>query len=167
MLIEAPGYFPFRTTETIARRRGASTVTYYVERGSYNPFDVTVTATRPRKEVSRTVLSAKEIEKVPGAMGDPIAVVQNFAGVARMPVAGLLVVRGSAPEDSKVYVDGIEVPLIYHFGGLRSVIPAGMLDNIEFYPGNFGAHVRPGHRRHHRRAGQEARPRRRWAATPT
>jgi TonB family protein len=136
VLIEAPGYFPFRTTETIGAREVVD-VTYYVERGSYNPFDVTVTATRPRKEVSRTVLSAKEIEKVPGAMGDPIAVVQNFAGVARMPVAGLLVVRGSAPEDSRVFVDGIEVPLIYHFGGLRSVIPAGMLDNIEFYPGNF------------------------------
>jgi TonB family protein len=136
ILIEPPGYYPFRTTETVAPGEGL-TVTYYVERGSYNPFDVTVTATRPRKEVSRTVLSSKEIEKVPGAMGDPIAVVQNFAGVARMPVAGLLVVRGSAPEDTKVYVDGIEVPLIYHFGGLRSVIPAGMLENIEFYPGNF------------------------------
>ncbi len=136
VLIEAPGYFPFRTTETIAGGE-AVTATYYVERGSYNPFDVTVTATRPRKEVSRTVLTAKEIEKVPGAMGDPIAVVQNFAGVARTPLAGLLIVRGSAPEDSKVFVDGIEIPLIYHFGGLRSVIPAGMLDTIEFYPGNF------------------------------
>ncbi len=136
VLIEAPGYYPFRTTETIGTAE-ALDVTYYVERGSYNPFDVTVTATRPRKEVNRTVLTAKEIEKVPGAMGDPIAVVQNFAGVARMAVPGQLVVRGSAPEDSKVYVDGAEVPLIYHFGGLRSVIPAGMLQNIEFYPGNF------------------------------
>jgi TonB family protein len=136
VLIEAPGYYPFRTTETIGAAE-ALDVTYYVERGSYNPFDVTVTATRPRKEVSRTVITAKEIEKVPGAMGDPIAVVQNFAGVARMPIAGLLVVRGSAPEDSKVYVDGIELPLIYHFFGLRTVLPAGMLQNIEFYPGNF------------------------------
>ena len=136
VLIEPPGYYPFRTTETISANEAVD-VTYYVERGSYNPFDVTVTATRPRKEVSRTVISAKEIEKVPGAMGDPLAVVQNFAGVARMPIAGLLIVRGSAPEDSKVFVDGVEVPLIYHFGGLRSVIPVGMLQNIEFYPGNF------------------------------
>ena len=29
------------------------------------------------------------------------------------------------------------MPLIYHFGGLRSVIPVGILDSIEFYPGNF------------------------------
>ena len=36
-----------------------------------------------------------------------------------------------------MFVDGATVPLIYHFGGLRSVIPVGMLDSIEFFPGNF------------------------------
>jgi len=138
VLAEPPGYFPFRTTETI-KEREAIDVVYYIERGEYNPFDVTVTATRPRKEVSRTVISAAEIDKVPGTAGDPLAVIQNFAGVARTPVAGLLIVRGSAPEDSRVFVDGTEVPFIYHFGGLRSVIPIGLLDSIEFYPGNFSS----------------------------
>ena len=137
VLIEAPGFYPYRTTETITVSERVN-ATYYVERGAYNPYDVTVTATRPRKEVSRTVLSAQEIEKIPGAAGDPLAVIQNFAGVARPPVAsGQIIIRGSAPQDSKVFVEGAEVPLIYHFGGLRSVIPAGMLDSIQFYPGNF------------------------------
>ncbi|MES0279085.1 MAG: hypothetical protein ABUK03_05045 [Dehalococcoidales bacterium] len=45
---------------------------------------------------------------------------QNFAGVARTEnFEGQIIVRGSAPEDSRVFVDGAEVPLIYHFGGLR------------------------------------------------
>jgi TonB family protein len=136
VLVEAPGYYPFRTSETIAANE-ALDVSYFVERGSYNPFDVTVTATRPRKEVSRTVIGAKEIDKVPGTFGDPLAVVQNFAGVARLPFNGQIIVRGSAPEDTQVFVDGAGVPLIYHFGGLKSVIPVGMLEAIEFYPGNF------------------------------
>lgn len=138
VLIEAPGYYPFRTTEAIVAGE-AIDATYYVERGSYNPFDVTVTATRERKEVSRVVISAKEIDKVPGTFGDPLAVIQNFAGVARVAGGGQIIVRGSAPEDSRVFVDGAEVPLIYHFGGLRSVIPIGILDSIEFYPGNFSS----------------------------
>ena len=136
VLIEPPGFYPYRTTETITPTERVD-VTYYVERGSYNPYDVTVTATRPRKEVSRTVLTAQEIDKIPGAAGDPLAVVQNFAGVARTPVAGQIIIRGSAPQDSKVFIDGAEVPLIYHFGGLRSVVPVGLLDSIQFYPGNF------------------------------
>jgi TonB family protein len=137
--IEAPGYYPYKTTEEI-RAGEATNVVYFVERGSYNPFDVTVTATRPRKEVNRTVLSAKEIEKIPGSSGDPLAVVTNLAGVARAPAgSGLIVVRGSAPEDTRFFVDGILIPIVYHFGGLRSVIPVQMLDGIEFYPGNYGA----------------------------
>jgi len=138
VLVEPAGFYPFRTTETV-RPNEAVDVTYYVERGVYNPFDVTVTATRPRKEVSRTVISAGEIDKIPGASGDPLGVVQNFAGVGRAPFgfAGLIIVRGAAPEDTQIFVDGSIVPNIYHFGGLRSVIPVGILDSIEFYPGNF------------------------------
>lgn len=137
VLIEAPGYYPFRTTEDIAPGEAVK-VTYYEEKASYNPYDVTVTSSRPRKEVSRTVISAKEIDKVPGTAGDPLAIVQNFAGVARpAPFSGQIIVRGSAPEDSRVFVDGVEVPIIYHFGGLRSVLPIGMLEGIDFYPGNF------------------------------
>lgn len=137
ILAEPPGYYPVRTTESIAQGEAVD-VTYFIEKGAYNPYDVTVTATRPRKEVSRTIIAATEIDKIPGTAGDPLAVVQNFAGVARPPpLSGLIIVRGSAPEDSRVFVDGAEIPIIYHFGGLRTVIPVGLLDSLEFYPGNF------------------------------
>ena len=46
MLVEPPGYYPYRTTETIAAGERVD-VTYYVEKASYNPYDVTVTATAP------------------------------------------------------------------------------------------------------------------------
>ena len=136
VLIEAPGYYPYRTNETIAKGE-ALDASYYVERGTYNPYDVTVTAERPKKEVSRTVVTAAQAEKMPGGIGDPLAVIQNFAGVARTESAGILVVRGSDPSDSQTLIDSTAVPLLYHFGGLRTVVPAGMLDSIEFYPGNF------------------------------
>ena len=135
--VEGQGYQPFVTTEQILVGQ-ATQVTYYVERSDEHPFDILVTAPKPRKEVSRVVLSAQEIGKVPGTAGDPLAVIQNLAGVARGPfLGGQIIVRGAAPEDSRVFVDAIEVPLIYHFFGLRSVLPLQILDSIEFYPGNF------------------------------
>ena len=140
ILIEPSGYYPFRTSEGVAEGE-LTEVVYFVEKGSYNPFDVLVEGTRPRKEVNRRTLEVAEIEKIPGNFGDPIKVVQNLPGVARAPFGGgEIIVRGSSPEDTKVYVDGIEVPLIYHFGGLRSVVPAGMLQSIDFYPGNFSTY---------------------------
>ena len=135
VVAEPPGYYPYRTIESISAGLRVN-ATYYVEKASYNPYDVTVTASRPRKEVSRTVISAAELDKVPGGFGDPLNVVQNFAGVARN-LQGLLIVRGSAPEDSMFMLDGMEIPNIYHFGGLKSVFPVSIMDAIEFYPGNF------------------------------
>lgn len=102
---------------------------------------VTVTVTRrPPTTVSRTSLAVSEIESLPGVAGDPLAVVQSFAGVARSDLgSGQIIVRGAAPEDTRVFVDGLEIPLIYHFGGLRSVIPMPLLAGIEFFPGNFSS----------------------------
>ncbi|MEQ9495955.1 MAG: TonB-dependent receptor [Deltaproteobacteria bacterium] len=135
VLAEAPGYYPLRTAETVVVNQ-ATEVTYYIEKGSYNPYDVVVEATRVKKEVNRRTLTAAEIVRVPGTLGDPVQVVENLPGVARSG-GGQIIVRGSGPQDTGVYVDGIEIPIIYHFGGLKSVLPADVIDSIDFYPGNF------------------------------
>ncbi|RLA20593.1 MAG: hypothetical protein DRQ56_02795 [Gammaproteobacteria bacterium] len=137
ILVDPEGYYPVRTNEEVVAGE-LTEVVYYVERGSYNPFDILVVAKRVRKEVSRTTLAIEEVEKVPGTFGDVLNVVQNLPGVARTGLfdAGFAV-RGSAPEDTRILLDGTEVPLIYHFGGLRTVIPNGMIGSVDFYPGNF------------------------------
>ena len=137
--VETAGFFPFHTAEDV--RSGEKTVvTYYVERGQASALDETVTASRPKKDVTHVVLAAEVIDRVPGTAGDPLAVVQNLAGVNRAPAgSGEIIVRGSAPEDTQLFVDGTDVPLVYHFGGLRSVLPVGVIQNIEFIPGNFSS----------------------------
>jgi len=101
--------------------------------------DIDVEGERPPREPTRRVLEAAEITKIPGTNGDALRAVQNLPGIARPPgLDGLLIVRGSSPRDSQVFVDKTNVPLVYHFGGLSSVIPSEMLERIDFYPGNFG-----------------------------
>jgi TonB family protein len=140
LMIDNPGYVPFKTAEDL-RTGEQLTVTYYLERLSSNPYDVVVTSVRPRKEVSRTVVDHEIIDKVPGAASDPLAVVQDLAGVARVPFgSGQIIVRGSAPRDTPVFVAGTEIPTIYHFGGLRSVLPLAVVESLDFYPGNFSAY---------------------------
>ena len=137
VFIESSGYVPLETTEDL-RAGELLSVTYYLERLSSNPYDVVVTSARPRKEVSRTVVDHQVIEKIPGAAGDPLTVVQNLAGVARVGLgSGDIIVRGSAPRDTRIFVAGTEIPTAYHFGGLRSVLPLALVESIDFYPGNF------------------------------
>ncbi len=102
--------------------------------------DVQVKGARAPREVAKRTLTRDEIERSPGTNGDALQSLQNLPGVARPPpLSGLLIVRGSAPQDTNIYVDGTNVPIAYHFGGLASVVPTELLQKIDFYPGNFSA----------------------------
>jgi outer membrane receptor protein involved in Fe transport len=103
-----------------------------------NPYETVVRARRPREEVSRQTLQREELRTVPGTMGDPLRAILNLPGIARAPFGlGLLLVRGTGPDDSAVFVDGHEVPILYHFLGGPAVLNPAMLERIDFYPGNF------------------------------
>ena len=102
--------------------------------------DVTVHGEKPPREVTKRTIDQRELLRIPGTNGDALRALQNLPGVARPPgLAGLLIVRGSAPQDTLIFVDGTNIPLVYHFGGLSSVVPTEMLEKIDFYPGNFSA----------------------------
>ena len=88
-------------------------------------------------------LDAEAIRSQPGAGNDVLRALQSMPGVARTPFGlGGLALRGTAPRDTKVYLDGIEVPLLYHFGGIASFLPTGAVDEVTLEPG--GASVRYG-----------------------
>jgi TonB family protein len=102
--------------------------------------EVTVRGTKPPREVTKRTLEKRELERVPGTNGDALRALQSLPGVARPPgLAGLLIVRGAAPNSTNVFVDGTLIPLVYHFGGLSSVVPTELIERIDFYPGNFSA----------------------------
>jgi len=85
-------------------------------------------------------LSRDEVRTLPGAGNDVLKAAQSLPGAARIPYGlGGLVLRGQAPRDSNVYLDGVEVPIVYHFGGITSFYPSTMLDAMEVVPGGFGA----------------------------
>lgn len=85
-------------------------------------------------------LTADEIRFLPGAANDVLRAAQALPGVSRIPFSfGGLVLRGSSPRDTAVYLDGIEVPIAFHFGGITSFYPGSMLDSLSVTSGGFDA----------------------------
>lgn len=106
---------------------------------SYREDEALIVYERDTPDVTRRTLSVDEIRRIPGTFGDPVRVVQTLPGAARSPFGtGLLVIRGSNPEDSGVYIDGIRIPLIYHLGGYVSVINADLVEAVDYLPGGYG-----------------------------
>jgi hypothetical protein len=71
-----------------------------------------------------------------------VRVVQNLPGAARAPFGlGMLIIRGTGPNDSGSYLDGMEVPILFHFGGLVSVFNSSILDRVDYFPGGYSVRL--------------------------
>ncbi len=113
-------------------------VTYYVEAEYYDPYTIKTSARRERREVNKQTLKLEEVRRIPGTGGDVVRVIQNLPGVARPRfLSGALVIRGAAPRDSQVFLEGDNIPLVFHFFGGPAVINSEMIESIDFYAGNF------------------------------
>lgn len=136
--VKSPGYLPITLEEEIAENT-ATEVIYRLAPES-SGLEVTVRGERPPREVTKRTLERRELSRVPGTNGDALRALQNLPGVARPPsIVGLLIVRGSSPQDTQIFLDGTNIPIAYHFGGLSSVVPTEMIEKIDFYPGNFSS----------------------------
>ncbi|TMQ02818.1 MAG: TonB family protein, partial [Deltaproteobacteria bacterium] len=138
--LSGPGLVTVTTDEEIAARQ-KRTVKYYAEpRDEGIDDEQVVKATRIKKETASVSIRTEEARKVPGTSGDTLKVVQNLPGVGRSSFgSGQLIVWGAAPNETRVFVDGVDIPALYHGGGLRSTINSDLIRSIELLPGAFGA----------------------------
>ncbi len=137
--VSEPGHRKFATTEQVKEGQ-VTELTLYALKKLEGGFETTVVGQREKKEVSRHSLEKGELGTVPGTFGDPLRVLQNMPGVGRPPlVSGALLVRGAQPQDSQVLIDGVPIPLLYHFAGGPSVVSPSYIDRIDFFPGAYGA----------------------------
>jgi TonB family protein len=129
-----------KTDEVITKGK-KKTVKYMVEPKEDDvDEEAVVRAPRIKKEVVETRVRTEEAKRVPGTQGDTLKVVQNLPGVGRSAFgSGALIVWGAAPQDTRVNVDGVEIPMLYHVGGMRSTINTDLVRSIDLSPGSFGA----------------------------
>jgi hypothetical protein len=115
--------------------------TFTLQASDAEQISVVQTVEKPRREAGQVTLGQKEVSAVAGTFGDPVRVIENLPGASRAPggAGGALIIRGANPADSAVLMDGTSIPLLYHFGGLTSVVNSEFLSAVTFLPGGFGA----------------------------
>ncbi|MFN3345722.1 MAG: TonB-dependent receptor [Chloroherpetonaceae bacterium] len=97
-------------------------------------------------KVSTNTLSQEEVRRAPGAVEDVSRMVLILPGVSSSADnRNDLVVRGGSPIENFIFVDGIEVPNINHFGtqgatgGPIGMIDVNFLQEVNFSAGGFSA----------------------------
>jgi TonB family protein len=134
-----PRYERFERPVDIAKREAVEVRLWMRLRGG-NPYETVVEGEREQLEVTKRTLQRQQFTSVPGTFGDPIRAIQTLPGLGRAPFGlGLLLVRGSNPDDTGIFIDGHEVPSLFHFLGGPSIFNAEMLESLDLYPGGFPA----------------------------
>ena len=93
-----------------------------------------------RLEVGETKLGGAEVREIPGAFGDAFRAIEALPGVTPI-LSGLpfFFVRGAPPGNVGYFIDGVQVPLLYHLALGPSVIHPGLIDHVDFFPGGYPA----------------------------
>lgn len=101
---------------------------------------ITVTGEPPPATPGAGKLTRAELQRMPGAGNDVVRALGAMPGVVgySLPLSnGGVAIRGASPQDSKILVDGFEVPMLYHDLGFRAIMPAESIDRLDYIPGGF------------------------------
>ncbi|MBU0992824.1 MAG: TonB-dependent receptor [Proteobacteria bacterium] len=141
IIIPLPGYDKFEETVKPAADQSTGPYTFRLTPLIVNPYKIVVRSKKKRTAVSSQTISIEEASMTPGSNRDVLNVVSNMPGVASVSAFGGygsgLVIRGSSSDDSSFFIDDHEIPLMYHFGGLESVIEPELVESIDYDAGGF------------------------------
>jgi len=149
--VSAVGYVQFITGDIQIINGKSSFIEIPLTEQKYELDQIVVTAEKfVKKEespVSLRSISISEIENNAGANRDVAKIIQSFPGVAAIPGPSRndIIVRGGASNESRFYIDGVEIPNINHFatqgasGGSNSILNSDFLREVNFYSGAFPA----------------------------
>ena len=104
-----------------------------------HPFEARVSApAREERTAQRFTLQGESLRTLPGTLGDPLRVLGLLPGVAS-PVPGIPVfaVRGAGPGLSGFYLDGIQLPQLFHLLVGGGVVHPGIVERIDLYASGY------------------------------
>ncbi len=137
-VINATDYLKLEKKD-VADPNANKTRTLYLQRATYQGLEATVVGKVEKRDDARKSLKTEEFLTMPGSGGDPVKAVQNLPGVARVQGgSSQVVIQGSAPQDTEYMFDDHQVPLVFHFGGLTSVITPEAVEQVDYLSAGYG-----------------------------
>ena len=119
----APGYHRLERTIMVPLS-GMAQVSFQLQKMEEQFDDIIVRSRRAPREGLQRTLNGKQAAQIAGTLGDPVLALENLPGVAQAGSPGAPPIRGSSPQDTLYYVEGIGILNVTHVGSFRSIFPA-------------------------------------------
>lgn len=116
-----------------------SDLNIYLEKFDYSSYETTVTSKAPKRDAQAQGLTQEEFLTMPGTFGgDAVRAAQNLPGVGQSGGGANIIVQGASPDDTGYFINGHRVPLVFHFGGLTSVVIPQAVERVDLLPSGYG-----------------------------
>ena len=96
---------------------------------------------RSPDRISKSIISGKQLRKIPGTSGDPLKGLQALPGVVASGGGQQPAVRGSGANENAYYVDDLPIGKIFYFQGI-SVFNADLISDFNLYSAAFSPHYK-------------------------
>lgn len=137
LVINQDGYDRFETE--LPSAESAQGLEIYLNRQEATDFETTIISSRTA-DPAKKELSIKKAASLPGAGAEPLRAVQNLPGVNRSQgFSAQVIIQGSAPQDTRYAIDQHEIPIIFHFGGLSSVLNPELTKSFDYLAAGYQA----------------------------
>ncbi len=136
VIVNLTGYNKYEK-ETSCKEPGRMSI--YLEKVLYTGFETTVTSKAEKRDDQTQTLTQEDFMKTAGTFGgDPVRAAQNLPGVSSQGASAEVIVQGASPDDTGYLINGHRVPLVFHFGGLSSVVIPEAVEKVELLPSGYG-----------------------------
>ncbi|MGE3975446.1 MAG: TonB-dependent receptor plug domain-containing protein [Bdellovibrionales bacterium] len=139
-VVNSPNYQRLELDDEIQAHAVNELISLYLEKQSYQAFETTIVGKAKKEDQTVRTLKASQVATMPGANGDPVKAVQNLPGVNRAAgFSSQVIIQGSSPQDTRYLLDEHEVPIIFHFGGLTSVLTPEAVERVDYFSAGYGS----------------------------
>ena len=135
VIVNLAGYKKFEESLEIKDGREFN---IYLEKIEYNLFETTIVAKSDKRDPTKKSLTYTDFYATPGAGGDPVKAVSNLPGINRSTQGARVIIQGSAPDDTQYGVNQQYVPIVFHFGGITSVIMPEAIESVDYLSAGYG-----------------------------
>ncbi len=113
--------------------------TLYINPLSDNVYKTVVTTDANKRDGSKRTIDQDKFIKAIGSRGDPIVALENEPGFSGFSDQGGIILQGADPEDTRFYVNGHQIPLIFHSLGFSSVFVPEAIQSVDLLTAGFGS----------------------------
>jgi len=113
--------------------------TIFLKKSNVSEYNLNIKKKKDKNDINKRNITKEELTNVAGTKHNFVKLLEKLPGVSRNNTLNSdgIVIRGTGSTNSRIFINGHYIPILYHFAGITPIFNSELIENIDFYPGNY------------------------------